>query len=269
MTLTHEWQVAIDAYLLYERHTGKTKATVESHRQRLSQMAARVGAGPWELTAEQLIAWAGTQDWEQETRRGRYNSYRAFWGWAKSTKRCRHNIAKQLAKVKPGEPDPNPVPEWVYRKALMRGSDRQRLWLELAYDLGLRRCEVAVIHSRDLVEDLLGWSLIVHGKGRKRRTVPLTTSLANQLRDLPEGYAFPGDDDGHLSARWIGKQVADLLDGDWTMHKLRHSAGTKFYLHGDLPAAQKLLGHSSPATTMRYVKVPDEHLRSTVYAAAS
>jgi len=269
MTQTHEWRVAIDAYLAHERHKGKTPATINSHRQRLSQMAARVGAGPWELTAEQLIEWAGSQSWAIETRRGRYNSYRSFWGWAKATKRCRHNIAKSLAKVKPGEPDPRPVPDRVYRKALMRADDQERIWLELAHDHGLRRCEVAIVHSDDLVEDLVGWSLLVHGKGGKRRTVPLTPSMARRLRDLPAGWAFPGDDHGHLSARWIGKRVAQLLDGDWTMHKLRHSAGTAFYLHGDLAIAQKLLGHASPATTLIYVKLPDDRLRATVMAAAS
>jgi len=125
------------------------------------------------------------------------------------------------------------------------------------------------VHSSDVSEDLLGYSLLVHGKGSKKRVVPLTDALAYQLRQLPHGWAFPGDDAGHLSPRWIGKQVAQLLGGGWTMHKLRHSAGTGFYLHGDLAIAQKLLGHASPATTLVYVKLPDERLRETVRRAAA
>lgn len=269
MTITHEWNVALGEFVLAQVASGKTKASVESLRQRVAHMARRIGVGPWQVTGEQLVAWAGTQDWMPETRRGRYNAYRTFWGWAKTTKRCPVNPAKALARVKPGDPNPNPVPERIYRKALMKADERERLWLELAYDHGLRRCEIAVIHSSDLLEDLVGWSLLVHGKGGKKRIVPLTGQVARLLLDLPAGHAFPGDDDGHLSPRWIGKRVAQLLDGDWTIHKLRHAAGTKFYLHGDLPTAQKLLGHSSPATTMRYVKLPDDRLRATVMAAAS
>lgn len=109
----------------------------------------------------------------------------------------------------------------------------------------------------------------MHGKGSKDRTVPLTPTVARRLMELPDGWAFPGDLDGHLSPRWIGHIVTDLLGGDWTMHKLRHSAGTNFYLHGDLAIAQRLLGHASPATTMIYVKLPDDRLRATVLAAAS
>lgn len=45
----------------------------------------------------------------------------------------------------------------------------------------LRRCEIAAIHSRDLVEDLLGWSLVVHGKGSRERTVPLLADVALKL----------------------------------------------------------------------------------------
>lgn len=268
VSISPEWRTAIDDYVTAQRAIGAKRTTVDSRRQHLEHLARRVQASPWTMTGEQLVGYLGVQSWAAETRRGRGNTFRSFWAWAKVTKRGK-NIAKTLPKFKPGEADPRPVPDRVYRKALMRANQRERLWLELAHDLGLRRCEVAVIHRDDVVEDLVGYSLVVHGKGAKRRVVPLTDALAQKLRDLPAGYAFPGEDDGHLSPRWIGKRVAQLLDGDWTMHKLRHSAGTRFYLHGDLPIAQKLLGHASPATTLIYVKLPDERLRATVIAAAS
>lgn len=269
MNISPEWRQAIDDYLVAQVSAGAKPSTVYSRRQHLQHLARRIEAGPWELTAEQLVAWAGAQTWAQETRRGRTNTFRSFWGWGKRTKRCRHNTAKALPKIRPGEPNPNPVPDRVYRKALMRASSRERIWLELAHDHGLRRCEIALVSSSDLIEDLVGFSLLVHGKGAKRRIVPLTDQMAYQLRRLPEGWAFPGDDAGHLSPRWIGKRAAQLLDGPWTLHKLRHSAATAFYLHGDLAIAQRLLGHASPATTLIYAKLPDERLRATVNLAAA
>lgn len=269
MTISPAWRCAIDDYLTSQRAGGAKTTTINSRRQHLQHLARRIETGPWEMTADQLVTWTGCQTWAQETRRGRGNTFRSFWHWGKHSKRCRRNIAKHLPKVKPGEAAPRPVPDRVYRKAFMKASSRERIWLELARDHGLRRCEVALVHSDDLVEDLVGWSLRVHGKGSKTRVVPLTPSMAHQLADLPNGWAFPGDDHGHLSPRWIGKRVAQLLDGDWTMHKLRHTAGTGFYMHGDLAIAQKLLGHASPATTLVYVKLPDSRLRETVMAAAS
>lgn len=268
MTISQEWRNAIDAYLVSQVAGGAKTSTVNSRRQHLQHLARRISVPPWELTNEQLIGWAGVQTWAQETRRGRTNTFRSFWAWGKHTKRCRNNIGKALPKIKPGDPDPRPVPDRVYRKALLRSSSRERMWLELAHDHGLRRCEVALVHSDDLSDDLVGYSLLVHGKGAKKRVVPLTDAMAHQLKQLPEGWAFPGDDQGHLSPRWIGKQVAELLGGGWTMHKLRHSAGTAFYVHGDLAIAQKLLGHASPATTLIYVKLPDDRLRDVVNRAA-
>ena len=44
-------------------------------------------------------------------------------------------------------------------------------------------------------DDLGGWSLVVHGKGAKLRTVPLPAGLARELIDqCGRGFAFPGDD---------------------------------------------------------------------------
>jgi len=269
MNITPEWRTAIDAYLVAQRAAGYKVTTTNSRKQHLQHLARAVGGDPWAMTGDDLVEFAGAQTWAQETRRGRGNTFISFWKWGKSKGLCKRNIAKVLGRVKPGEADPRPVPERVFNKAMMKATPRERLWMELARNAGLRRCEVALVHSDDLQEDLVGFSLLVHGKGSKKRVVPLTPRLAIDLLSLEPGYAFPGSDNGHLSPRWIGRRVADLLGGGWTMHKLRHSAGTGFYLHGDLAIAQKLLGHASPATTMIYVKLPDERLRATVLAAAS
>ena len=203
-----------------------------------------------------------------ETRRGRRTTLRSFYGWAHASQHAPANIALALPKVKPGQTRPRPTPERVYEDALLRSDERLRLILRLAHDAGLRRGEIALVHSSDLFEDLHGWSLRVHGKGRRERDVPLTPRLALELRTLPHGWAFPGDEDGHLSARWVGKLATRVLPDEWTLHTLRHSFGTRVYAHADLAVAQDLLGHASPATTRIYVQVPNERLRSAVLAAA-
>src|SRR5699024_6800613 len=123
-----------------------------------------------------------------------------------------------------------------------------------------------------LVEDLAGWSLVVHGKGQRERMVPLTAGLALRLRARVHhtgGYAFPGSDGGHLSPRWVGKIVTRLLPGEVTMHALRHRFATRAYsVDRDLLTVQRLLGHASPVTTRVYVRLPDDALRRTVQAVA-
>lgn len=265
------WPDAIEAYLLSQRAAGAPSTTIGCRRQHLRHLARGIRTPPWAIAGEQLVEWAGVQEWQPETRRGRRTTFLSFWRWAIATERTTTNPAAALPLVKPTAPNPRPVPDRVYEAALWHADDRVRLMMRLAAEAGMRRAEIAVVHSSDLVEDLDGWSLVVHGKGNKARVVPLTRRIALELRSLPGGYAFPGAIDGHLSPRRVGELVTDQLEGDWTIHKLRHRAGTRWHRSsgGDLLVVQELLGHASPATTRAYVKVQRESLRQAVDEAAS
>ena len=114
------------------------------------------------------------------------------------------------------------------------------------------------------------WWLRVHGKGARQRTVPLTDDLASMLRGMPEGWAFPNGQGGHLSAGYLSKQVSELLPEGVTMHALRHRFATQAYnVDRDVFAVQRFLGHASPTTTQRYVLVSDQNLRALGAAVAS
>jgi integrase/recombinase XerC len=264
------WVTAIEQFLNYMRAAGQTVASVDSRRSHLQHLARRIEADPFDVTGQHLVAWFGRQTWAQETRRGRRTSYQVFYDWAVREELTSTNPASKLPTVKGAKPRPRPIPRSAFDQAV-RGSDaRVRLMLRLAYDAGLRRCEIAVIHSSDLIEDLVGWSLLVHGKGNKERVVPLTPRLALELRSLPPGWAFPGDYDGHLSPRWVGKLATTVLPDHWTLHTLRHSFATRNYaVKRDVLTTQQLLGHASPATTQLYVQLPSDSLRESVMAAAS
>lgn len=62
--------------------------------------------------------------------------------------------------------------------ALRKATDGERLMLRLGAECGLRRFEIAKVHSRDVMRDLVGWSLVVVGKGDKQRIVPIGDDLA-------------------------------------------------------------------------------------------
>ncbi|WP_460775993.1 tyrosine-type recombinase/integrase [Microbacterium sp. GXF7504] len=210
------------------------------------------------------------QNWARETRRGRLTTFRAFYLWAVETGRVDIDPTATIAKVRPGDPNPRPVPDRVYLEALIRADADERLWIDLAAEHGLRRAEIACIHSRDIVETLLGHDLIVHGKGGKLREVPLTRSMALALLARGPGYLFPGDDAGHVSPRWLGKRVGRLLEGDWTIHKLRHRAATRFWIesNGDPYVVADLMGWASLQMVRTYVKLPDARKRAIVEAAS-
>lgn len=269
-----EWAIAIDAWLawcaLIPRHSPDTRYT---RRQQLQRLARTIGvADPWLVDARTLVGWFDRQDWKTETRRANRTTLIGFYRWAAIEGHIVTSPAEHLPVVKPSVPNPMPAPDSVYLPALAAADERETLMMRLAAQHGMRRGEIVLVHTRrDLVEDLLGWSLIVHGKGGKERVIPLLDDVAAQLRAMPAGWAFPGDVNGHLSARWAGKLVNRLLAGDWTIHKLRHRAATEWWeaSEHDLFVVQSLLGHASPATTQRYVLIAQQRLRETVRRAAA
>lgn len=269
------WIAAVDLFLLALTAGGSPPTTRATRRAHLHRMGRLLGGSPWEVTGEQLVAVCGRQDWATETRRGVRSTLRAFYAWGVAAGHVETSPAEALPRVRPAVPRPRPASEDTYAAALTAArSTRDRLMLRLAAEAGLRRAEVAGLHTRDVIEDLDGWSLHVLGKGGRERVVPLSRSLALELRTYAHelggrGWLFPGAVGGHLSPRWVGKVVGELLPGETTMHQLRHRFATKAYAHDrDTFVVQQLLGHESPATTRRYVAVPVAGLRATVEAVA-
>lgn len=268
--LTAEWRKAIEGYLAHERAGGKRTSTSNARRQHLEHLARRVNVGPWQVTTDTLLDFLAAQEWASETRRGRRTTFGRFYAWGMFRGFVHVNPVDDTPRIQTVNGTAHPTPDKVYHEALLKADPRAQLMLRLAAELGLRRGEVARVHTDDLMVDLVGYSLIVHGKGGRDRIVPLPRSLGQQLAAMPEGFVFAGRDNGHLSPRYVGKIIRDLLPGEWTMHTLRHRFGTRAYaLTSDLLLVQDLLGHASPSTTRRYVAGNPQRAREAVEALAT
>lgn len=273
-SLSSEWIAAVTLFSAGQRSQGIARTSITARRQHLEHLARRIDRQPTEVDADTLTLYIADQQWAQETLRGRVTTFRTFFAWLHARGEIVADPAATLGKVKPSPPAPRPVPDDVYITALARADETERLWVDLAAEHGLRRAEIAVVAGRDIVQTLLGHDLIVHGKGGKIRTVPLTNAMARMLRERAEalggGYLFPGDDDGHISPRWLGNRVTRLMDGDWTTHKLRHRAATRFWVAGggDPYAVADLMGWSSLEMVRRYVALPEDRKRRIVEAAS-
>lgn len=268
------WESNIDAWLRYLTAAGKSLETVRVRRGAVRAIARQSGTGhPREITADWLLNHCGTQAWSNDHRRTVRISLTAFYEWAQSNGVCEVNPAVVLPMVPESKPRPRPAPDEVWQALLAAAGPRERLMARLAGEAGLRRAEVARVHRDDLIEDMSGWSLIVHGKGARQRTVPLTDSLAAELRSYQSGsplrFVFPGQTDGHLSPNCVGKLISALMPPGWSMHKLRHRFASRGYAGTkDLAAVRIALGHASLATTQRYVATPDSAVRAVSESAA-
>ena len=129
-----------------------------------------------------------------------------------------------------------------------------------------RRGEIAKVHSRDVMDDLLGKSLIITGKGDKQRIVPLPDDLADYIEHCG-GWLLPGRWGGHVEQSYVNRHISRLLPDGWGCHSLRHRYATKTYEQThDLFLVARLLGHSSVETTQIYVAMPDSRLRAALDA---
>jgi integrase/recombinase XerC len=241
------------------------------HHGSVRQDRHRVGGlGPYQVAAEDLVRFQATPGWKAETRKSARTTIRGFYSWAYETGRIGSDPSASLPHVKVPMGTPRPTPVDVVTKALQRADRDGRLMICLAVLAGLRRSEIARVHSRDIVSDIVGHSLRVNGKGGKVRVVPLHPRIVHELGGRQPGFIFPGKDDGHLSPLWVGKKLARLLGDGWSGHTLRHRFSTSAYEVGhDLLSVQALMGHSSPTTTKRYTALDDESLRATIRGIAA
>jgi integrase/recombinase XerC len=144
--------------------------------------------------------------------------------------------------------------------------------LALLYGCGLRLGEALALNRRDAPRARGGEiaSLVVMGKGRKQRAVPVLPAVAAAIADYLAACPFEGDGDtplfrgargARLSPRLVQLRLQGLrarlgLPDTATPHALRHSFATHLLAGGgDLRAIQELLGHASLSTTQRYTEV--------------
>lgn len=152
--------------------------------------------------------------------------------------------------------------------------------LTLFLNCGLRVSELCSID----ISKIKGDTLTIIGKGNKERTVYLNKACLKVLADyiptrdvekLPiddRNALFISNKGSRISTRTVERLVkkhtenAGLIKEKYTPHKLRHTAATLMYKHGnvDIRSLQQILGHENISTTQIYTHVDNETLREAV-----
>lgn len=151
--------------------------------------------------------------------------------------------------------------------------------LTLFLNCGLRLAELVGLNLNNIHDDN---SMTVTGKGNKERIVYLNSSciaaLNNYLKVRPvdgvkdRDALFISRNKQRLSRRSVQLIVENALDKSglsnlgFSTHKLRHTAATLMYQHGDVDVLllKEILGHVNLSTTQIYTHVADEQLRQAV-----
>ncbi|WHQ46669.1 MAG: tyrosine recombinase XerC [Candidatus Midichloria sp.] len=143
---------------------------------------------------------------------------------------------------------------------------RDKAILVLLYGCGLRIGEVLSLSKNDFRDSMS--SLIVKGKGKKDRMVPILpqvkSAVADYIKSCPyqlEDHMFIGVGGKKLNPDVFRANLRELkkllgLPEYTSPHAFRHSFATHLLSQdGDLRTIQTLLGHKSLSTTQRYTKV--------------
>lgn len=261
------WRRSIEGWTDTLKAAGLSAQTIKSRRYKMVHLAALLmPSGPEDVTTEQIVQVFARQQWKPETRKAYRNTISSFFRWLHKSGRRSDDPSLDVPRVKKPHAHPRPCPDRYIAAAMEMATTSERLMIRLGAECGLRRGEIARVHSDDVVADNAGRSLIVRGKGDKQRIVPLPDDLAGIIMDA-RGYLFPGRFGGHVEESYIGDHISRLLPDGYAAHTLRHRFATTAYAAThDLFVVAELLGHESVETTEHYVAMPDGRLREAMAA---
>lgn len=243
------------------RARGCRAETVSLRRYHASRAVDELG-NPNGWSRQAVESYLANPAWSPATRRSVHASLKSFMRSVDEVQGA--GVLEDIPAPRVPRGVPRPLGDDVIRGALAKADERTSLMVELMAYGGLRRGEVARVRG----EDVSGQWLRVTGKGGHARMVPLPPHLAARVKRRGVGYIFPGQIDGHLSARRVGELIRYCLPDGMTPHQLRHRyASTVYRSSGDIRAVQELLGHARLDTTMVYTAVDSSAAASAAAGA--
>lgn len=219
------------------------------------------------------------------SRSRKLSSVRVFYKWAVKNGIVKNNPVAEIEMPKIEKKSVNAMSckevEQVLNEAKNDYGDeafRNLAIVSLMFYSGLRRAEITEIKLNDL--NLEECSLVVHGKGSKDRIAYFNNTTRTILYEYvnvhrkfakpaqTSEYLFVSQRDEKLCLSTVNRVVnrylnaAGIKQKGYTAHSPRKAFATAVYENtGDIFAVQQLLGHSSPATTQRYVGVAEYRKR--------
>lgn len=190
----------------------------------------------------------------------------------------------EMPKTKPALPKFLSLEESISLLEAVDGPYKERDYciITLFLNCGMRLSELCNIKLSDIKDD----TIKILGKGNKERVVYLNSACLGAIEDYlkvrpvdkikpqHKNYLFISRVGNRISPKTVQHLIHVYLDkiglGDQGLstHKLRHTAATLMYQHGDVDirVLKDILGHSNLGTTQIYTHVSNDQARAAVAA---
>lgn len=248
---------AEDLIKLFMTHM-RAESTEDSSRETYEYWLARADkelpAGLDIATEDELRTWlwrdkiAG-EPYAQASRALMHAALTQFFEWSVEFDHLDFNPMARVTrpKVQPGAP--RVATEVQARLLLTDAKQPYRLFAQLAGYASLRCIEIWRLDRGDITQE----AIKVAGKGSKHRLVPTHPLIWESVKDLPAGPITLLPSRQAVSNRF-GRYCEERYKMRLTLHRMRGWFATEGYKASKDPRAlQVLLGHSSLATTTRYI----------------
>lgn len=240
----------LDAWQLWATVSrGLAPTTIGKYRSYLTDLQSFVYPSPLiGLASEQVRDWVEGKGGSSASVAGRVAAARSYFSWLVRTEQRDDDPSSRLDRPRVHKGIPKPISDVPL--VLSGLSVEFQAVATFLVETGMRLSEAWGLNVSPPCPD----ELIVKGKGSKERWLPIPEEARRALDSL--GGKMPG------SPRTFQKACQRL---GVTPHKFRHTYASELFAAGvDVLVIQKLLGHSSVATTQIYTLVDRDRLRQDV-----
>jgi integrase/recombinase XerD len=267
---------AIETFLAALRSAQTPINTLKAYRLDLLRFARFVPDDLAAVTSAQIQAFLdGDGAISIATRRRRHASVSAFYRFLLRQDLIAANPMARIAVGTAPEREPRPLTDEAVQRilaAIPAAATRDRALFTVLYETGMRISEALGIHIDDLDLASDDEKVRVYGKGRRERTVLLTSApesirlLRRHLKvsGIRSGALFRGDRRyggsnlplEYSVAHYAWQKYCRKAGVTGTIHQLRHSRASQLIQAGvPLATVRKLLGHRNIQSTLRYAEV--------------
>jgi integrase/recombinase XerD len=268
---------------------GRAENTIEAYRYDLRTAAQFLDQPLETITTTQLEAFLSSRQEKPSTTNRRLASLKRFFKWAFKCGLCSHNPAELIETAQDEERLPRPIRSEDIKTvdaAIAKAPQPYRHIFTLLRETGCRADEVLSLNVGDVTLDVGREGLhIREAKNNSERIVVLNADVMKRSLRLLRAYLRelgPLDAGTPLFRSNRGTRTAyDTLYYQWqrlcasaglldagkpryTIHQLRHTAGTDFIRHYPEQIVSRMLGHRDPRSTRRYAEVTEDQVRAVL-----